>query len=584
MEIGIKYLLEGAIKTKQNIEITTRALVIYHHFMRSAGDVFYDASGVAAAALYLSSTVGEKDIDIDTIVILFYHIVNKTLNDVTPDTMKFKVLRQSFITMTFLMQRMLEFTLKYRIAHEFFVPFLTFLLPRAHHIKRFREMMSETCLSFMSDFYTNKICLNYKPEHIAIASMDSALHIYGFLSDLEVIEPWYEGFCTDLTENKVKEIKAYILKLYKSEERMRSTSLFLKSSSAVEPSSHKKREVTQLSDMQFSPSKRSKSDKPPSKLNSTSSSNAPCGSSSPIEIVPSPLDRSSSPIEIVPSPIDRSPSPTEIVLSPPGRSFSPLETISSSESSSSRSSSSESSSDRSSFDGSSSQLERNPLAIDRPFSHLGRTSTQTSVMLAERPSSELEDISSSEDDDIEILSISTSNKTFTQLERTSSPSDRPSSQSEEVLCPQSEETSSLSERPSSQLEGDLCPQLEKTASLSERSSSQLEGTLSSSDGSSSLLEGALRTQLEKDSSLSETILSEKPSSPSDKPLEKASMPSETSSQLEKTSAPLDKPSSDLLPSENLSSKLETSSSSSNRPSSELEDISSSSTEEGEISD
>ncbi|GFW52706.1 hypothetical protein TNCV_2392861 [Trichonephila clavipes] len=45
--------------------------------------------------------------------------------------------------------------------------------------------------------------------------MDAALRIHGFLVDLEVIEPWYEGFCTDLTEDKVKEIKLYILKLYK---------------------------------------------------------------------------------------------------------------------------------------------------------------------------------------------------------------------------------------------------------------------------------------------------------------------------------------------------------------------------------
>ncbi|GFY66010.1 uncharacterized protein TNIN_101001 [Trichonephila inaurata madagascariensis] len=565
MDVGVKYVLEGARKTEQNIEITTRALVIYHHFMRSAGDVFYDASVVAAAALYLSSRVSEKDIDIDTIVILFYHIVNKTLNDVTLDSMKFKVLRQSFITMTFLMQRMLEFTLKYRIAHEFFGPFLTCLLPRARLIKGFRETMRETCLSFMSDFYTNKICLNYKPEHIAIASMDAALRIYGFLVDLEVIEPWYEGFCTDLTEDKVEEIKLHILKLYKGEERMRPTSLFLKSSSAVEPSSQKKRKIAQVSDVQSS--SKSKSRRPSSELNSTSCSNAPSLSS--IEIVPSPTNRSSSPIEIV--------------LSPPGGSVYPLKTISSSESSSSRSSSSgssssgssssESSSDRSFVDGSSSKLERNPLALDRPFSHLGRTSTDTPVILAERPSSQLENISSDEDD-VETASLSTSNKTFTQLERTSSPSDRPSpleeissfpkrpsSQLKEVLCPQLEETSSLLETPSSQLEGDLCPQLEKTASLSERSSSS---------------DGPLHTQLEKDSSLSETTLSEKPSSPSDKPsfqLEKASLPSETS-QLEKTSTSLDKPSS-----ENLSSKLET-----DRPSSELEDISSSSTEEGEISD
>ncbi|GFV09677.1 uncharacterized protein TNCV_1859631 [Trichonephila clavipes] len=557
MDIGIKYVLEGARKIKQDIEITTRALVIYHHFMRTVGDVFYDASVVAAAALYLSSRVSEKDIDIDTIVILFYHMVNKTLNDVTPDSMKFKVLRQSFITMTFLIQRMLEFTLNYRIGHEFFAPFLTFLLPRALRLKGFREVMKMTGLGFMSDFYTTKICLNYKPEHIAIASMDAALHIHGFLVDLEVIEPWYEGFCTDLSEDKVKEIKLYILKLYKGEERMRPTSLA--------PSSQKKQKIAQVSDVQSS--ERSKSHRLSYDFNGPSCSSAPsydfngpscssapsfdfnrpscssapsydfngpscssapiapsfdfngpsCSSApslSSIEITPSPQDRSSSPIEIVPSHTNRSSSPIEIVLSPPGGSVDPLETIYSGESSLSGSSSSESSSDGRSFVyRSSSQLGRKSLALDRPFSHLRSTSTDTPVILVERPSSQLEDISSDEDV-VEITRLPISDKTVTRLERTLS---------------------------------------------------------------SSQLEKALHTQLEKDSSLSETTLSVKPSFPSDKPsfqLKNASLPSETSSQLEKTSASLDKPSSDLL-----SSKLET-----GRPSSELEDISSSSTEEGEISD
>ncbi|GFU33568.1 cyclin-related protein [Nephila pilipes] len=542
MEVGIRYVLEAAIKTEQNMEITSRALIIYHHFMRSAGDVFYDPSIVAPAALYLSCKVSEKEIDIDTIVTLFYHIVNKSLDDFTTDSMKFKVLRQSFITMTFLMQRMLEFTQKYRIAHEFFIPFLTILLPRARHIIGFREIMGDTCLSFMSDLYTNKVCLNYKPEHIAIASMDAALHIQGFLKDLEVIEPWYEGFCTDLTEDKVNEIKQQIFKLYKNEKTIRPTSEIKNVSlSTSRTLSQKKRKALIVSEDTRSASKRralSISDRPSSELNGTSSfSDTPYRS---LEIGPSLSDKS----------------------------FSPLVRASSS---SNDSSSSRSSSSGSSSDGSPSQS-RNSSLLNRPFSHLGKTalspansrspqldktSFQTSVILAERPSSQLEDITSS-DEEGEVLNSSSS---FSQLEKTPSFSDRPSPQLEGVL--------STSDRPLSQLEGALSSsdrpssQLEKALSISE-TTSQLEKTVCSSDTSSS--------QIEKASSLSETTSQlERISSPSDKLsshiTETSSLSVVSSSYCQKT----------------LSSELENNPSP-NKLSTELEDISSSSTEEGEVSD
>ncbi|GBN41409.1 hypothetical protein AVEN_151447-1 [Araneus ventricosus] len=72
MEPGVKYILEAGIKAECDIQLITRALVIYHNFMRCIDDVHYDPAMVAAAALHLSSKVEEKELDMDGLVFLFY--------------------------------------------------------------------------------------------------------------------------------------------------------------------------------------------------------------------------------------------------------------------------------------------------------------------------------------------------------------------------------------------------------------------------------------------------------------------------------------------------------------------------------
>ncbi|CAL1287458.1 unnamed protein product [Larinioides sclopetarius] len=189
--------------------------------MRCIDDVHYDPAMVAAAALHLSSKVEEKELDMDGLVFLFYHMVNGSVDNLYPGGMKFDVLKKSFITVENIMQRMLEFTLKYNIAHQFLVPFLNVLLQRAKEIDGFLESMSTTCMKFMSDFYTSRMCLNYKPEDIAIACIDTALHFHGFVQHLKMLHPWHEGFSVDLTEEKVKEMKQNLLSLYKDKFKVR---------------------------------------------------------------------------------------------------------------------------------------------------------------------------------------------------------------------------------------------------------------------------------------------------------------------------------------------------------------------------
>ncbi|GBL99377.1 Jerky [Araneus ventricosus] len=84
MEPGVKYILEAGIKAECDIQLVTRALVIYHNFMRCIDDVQYDPAMVAAAALHLSSKVEEKELDMDGLVFLFYHMVNGSVDTLYP--------------------------------------------------------------------------------------------------------------------------------------------------------------------------------------------------------------------------------------------------------------------------------------------------------------------------------------------------------------------------------------------------------------------------------------------------------------------------------------------------------------------
>lgn len=65
------------------------------------------------------------------------------------------------------------------------------IFERSKYIANFRTELGRTCIRFMSDFYTQQICLEFSPELIAIASIDLALYVHGLLNDLDMIPAWY---------------------------------------------------------------------------------------------------------------------------------------------------------------------------------------------------------------------------------------------------------------------------------------------------------------------------------------------------------------------------------------------------------
>lgn len=65
------------------------------------------------------------------------------------------------------------------------------IFERSKYIADFRAELGRTCIRFMSDFYTQQICLEFSPELIAVASIDLALYVHGLLNDLDMIPAWY---------------------------------------------------------------------------------------------------------------------------------------------------------------------------------------------------------------------------------------------------------------------------------------------------------------------------------------------------------------------------------------------------------
>ncbi|KAF8793644.1 Cyclin-Q like protein [Argiope bruennichi] len=219
MDLGIDYILEAGAKAECDIELITKALLMYHNFVRYVGNTPYDPAMVAASALHLSSRAVEKELEIDALVFLFYHMVNGTADNLHPGTMKFSVLKKSLITIICIMQRMLVFNLRYNIAHQYLATFLSVLQQKASHIDGFLEKMGDTSLKFINDFYINKMCLNYKPADICIACIEAALQVHGYQSHLSALQPWFHGF-SDVSENKVTEMVHNIFLLYKDKDKM----------------------------------------------------------------------------------------------------------------------------------------------------------------------------------------------------------------------------------------------------------------------------------------------------------------------------------------------------------------------------
>lgn len=214
MEFAVAHLLEASVKLKCSMETTARALILYHHFMQCVDVNLYDRSMIAAVALNLSARINEQIIDMDSLLCVFFSVVNKTSAVLSPDDVAFILLKKSVIAVDFLMLRSLEFNLNHFLAHQYIIPFLTLVFERCKNIAEFRSELSNTCIRIISDFYTTRNCLNYQPQHMAVACIDLALYIHGFTNDLVMIPVWYQGFCSDISAEKVKQIKKDMLSLY----------------------------------------------------------------------------------------------------------------------------------------------------------------------------------------------------------------------------------------------------------------------------------------------------------------------------------------------------------------------------------
>lgn len=214
METGVIHLLEASIKTRCSMQVTTRALILYHHFMRCAAEIHYDESMVAAVALNISGRINEQYLDLDSLLCVFYSIVNQTTEVLSADDVAFILLKKTVATIDFLMLRMLEFNLNHRSAIQYLVPYLAMIAERSKNLVQYYKELGRTCVRLIADFYTSRHCLDYPPEHIAVACIDHALYIHGFISHLDVVPAWYQGICSDLPVEKVKEMKTLMRNQY----------------------------------------------------------------------------------------------------------------------------------------------------------------------------------------------------------------------------------------------------------------------------------------------------------------------------------------------------------------------------------
>ncbi|XP_042906855.1 cyclin-Q isoform X2 [Parasteatoda tepidariorum] len=171
---------------------------------------------VAAAAVSLASRINEQVLDQDTILLTFFCIANKTSRVLKAEDSEFLVLKNTLVTLDYVMMRTLDFDLNHKLAHQYLVPYLHVIFSRSWKVSQFSGEISNTCIRLISDFYLHRTCLNYQADHIAIACIDATLYIYGLYDEMEMIQPWYKGFCKDLDDKKIDEIQDNMFTLYEA--------------------------------------------------------------------------------------------------------------------------------------------------------------------------------------------------------------------------------------------------------------------------------------------------------------------------------------------------------------------------------
>lgn len=212
MEKTVEIIIDASIRLKCTSESQTKALLIYHQFKRCVQNVEYDNHLLAAACLDISIKYNEEPIKWQTLIFVFYSILEQTVPKKVGDQ-KFNLLCFSVYYIECIVLRMIEFSLNRVLPFDYLKCMLLNIREPLVACNCF-DSFNETCMKLICDLYLTNKCLKYTPDEIAASAVHAVSYIFGTdLSIEKYLMPWRNLFAKPSVSELINDIHSTIYTL-----------------------------------------------------------------------------------------------------------------------------------------------------------------------------------------------------------------------------------------------------------------------------------------------------------------------------------------------------------------------------------
>lgn len=212
-------LFEGGAKLGAQSQTIATGAVFYHRFFEQCNVEDYDPHLIAATSMYLAGKVEEDHLKIRDVVNVFHKVVHPN-SDPLDLGEEYWSLRDAIVQGELLLLRMLQFKVSIDHPHKYMLHYLKSLNDWMDPKVLERIPLMRMCWSLLCDLYHGPICLEYKPQHVAIAIINISLQCYALTVPFseEAVLSWYETLCEDVSREKMWEVMEGVISVYDGEE------------------------------------------------------------------------------------------------------------------------------------------------------------------------------------------------------------------------------------------------------------------------------------------------------------------------------------------------------------------------------
>ncbi|XP_041347144.1 cyclin-Q-like [Gigantopelta aegis] len=215
----IKYIHESGLRLHMKSVPLATASVLYHKFFTENSLQDFDPYLIAMTCIYLAGKVEEEHLKLRDVINVCYRVLHRT-KPLLEIGESFWALRETVANCELFILRMLRFKISFVHPHKYLLHYLKYLQDWFAPYKWQALPIARTAWSYLRDSYHGNLCLQYKPQHMAVAVLYFSLLSLGV--DVphhhECDTKWWKVFAEDISLSVIKDIISDIVSVYELED------------------------------------------------------------------------------------------------------------------------------------------------------------------------------------------------------------------------------------------------------------------------------------------------------------------------------------------------------------------------------